>query len=185
MVSSTPAHRFFAALVFTISIMQLVDAALWASIRYRGQWLNAIVSAYAIPFVLSLELAMSYYGVRYYFGWSNRWFENVLWLAIATIFYRTVTMCTETVVHRTGYLMWCNMPVEWYSKLAFLAVLTLPVVLGCPNSPIKFLVLAGVFTSFLVNYMDDTFTSKWCWSFNVVAPVLLLLVLIERYKIIR
>lgn len=173
-------YRFPAVFILVVSLMQLIDALLWISIESKNIWLNRIASTYLIPLVLSLELLISYYGIKYYFGWSNQWFEIILWISIIILLYRWIPSCKETVIYSDGYLLWCDKFMSNIGRLGFLAILTIPIIVAYPNIFIKWLILGSIYFLFIINFMKGTFGTRWCWMGNFVAPLLLISLFIEK-----
>lgn len=180
-LTTLPAYRFVALVLFVSGHMQLLDAIVWKSIEYKHDGLNHFVTRYLFLCVLVLELLVSYYGIRYYFGWSNRAYEILMWVAIAAMAYRWMQRCNETGTHSDGYLFWCNDLTDWYIQLAFLFFLVFPIIAGYPNILLKWVVLAAVIGTFVINFMKTTFGTRWCWSSNILSVILLAFLLHQKY----
>ena len=187
LLSSAPQYRFAVLFLFTISLMQLVDAALWVSVRNKLDITNLMISRYVILAVLIAEILVSYYGIRYYMGWSDRRYEAIMWVSIGIMIYRWLYIydCKKTSVYPDGYLFWCTSHMTWYGKIIFLMLLIIPIIMGYPNMLLKWLLVGGITATFAVNFFNGTFGTRWCWSGNTLVPIILLVVLLERYKIIR
>lgn len=180
-ISKKPEHRFVALFMLTVGSMQLVDVLLWLSIRQKSPSMNMFVSSYILLAVLIAEALVSYYGIKYFFGWSNRAYEALLWIAIPFLAYYWITTCKETTVHPDGYLYWCSDYGYPLSKLIVLLALVLPILFGYPNILLKWLVLAIGISTFVITLAKNTFGTRWCWASNLISVVLLFVVLQEKF----
>jgi hypothetical protein len=171
---------YFASIfIFTFSLIQLVDAGLWWSIAHNNRLLNTIISRYATILVLSSELLVSYFGVKYIFGWSNQYYEYGLATFVAGmlgawIFKHCNNANAYTLPHTDGYLHWCGVELNNVLRILFMIFLLSPIVIGMPsNSIVKWLITAPIMATFCINYMNLTFGSRWCWSSNITSALLL------------
>jgi len=171
---------YFAAIfVFTFSLMQLVDAGLWWSIAHNNRLLNTIISRYVTILVLTSELLVSYFGVKYMFGWSNKYYEYGLSIFVpgiigTWIFKHCNNANACTLPHKDGYLHWCGVELKKVIRISFMIFLLSPIVIGMPsNSIVKWLIIAPIMATFCINYMNPTFGSRWCWSSNITSALLL------------
>jgi hypothetical protein len=167
---------FAAALMFTVSLMQLIDAGIWWSIHNKNKVLNDYLSRYAIPIVLSCELLVSYFGVNHFFGWRSRHFEYTLAAFVTFILTYWPYRCyyVNTLSHTDGYLHWCKIQIHPIFRILFILFLLAPVLVGIPsNSTIKYILALPTIATFLINYSNDTFGARWCWSSNIVSLLIL------------
>lgn len=177
--------KFVALFIMVSASMQIGDALIWRSIYTKNNALNAFVSRYVLLAILLAELAVSYYGVRHFFGWQNRLFEMALWIFMAIFVLGWFWGCYDNPVTRAnsadgGYLQWCNMNMYSYMKLAFVIFFFAPIFIGMPNSFMKYVILGAGIATFIIHFANDTFGSRWCWSSNVVA-ILLLVIVVGSY----
>ena len=171
---------YFASIfILTFSLIQIVDAGLWWSISHKNRLLNTLLSRYAIPVVLASELLVSYFGVKYIFGWSNQYYECGLATFMtgmlgAWIFKHCNNANAHTLPHNDGYLHWCGVELNDVIRILFIIFLLSPIVIGMPsNNIVKWLIVAPIMATFCINYMNPTFGSRWCWSSNITSAVLL------------
>ena len=168
---------FFAAiLMFTISIMQLVDAGIWLSIHTKNNKLNDYLSRYAIPITLSCQLLVSYFGVNLLFGWRNQYFVyGLAAFVIFTLTYWPYKCTSNTFTHTDGYLYWCRMTVNHIVILLYNLFLFVPIFVGIPSryTIIKFILLIPIVTTLIINYTKTSFCSRWCWSSNITSLLVL------------
>lgn len=177
----TPEIKYLALFVLTFSSIQVADALIWYSIHNKKNTLNIVASKYIVPLILSLELIISYYGAVYFLGWSNRLFEMSMWIvviAMCIVWYYDCLADPITRPNSDGYLVWCNSGYRDIPRLIFLVFLMLPVVIAFPNGVIKAVVIAISLATWLWNYGNTAFGSRWCWSSNLVSVAALLLVLL-------
>lgn len=176
-VAYSPSRKtyFITAFLTTIALMQLVDALIWLSIRRNSQTLNRFASIYLIPAVLSAQLIVSYYGIKYLFGWSNIYYEIALWITVIIICTKWVHDCLRdgplTNTNEDGYLVWCQTKYTHIGKLMFLVALLLPILVGFPNGYIKVAVVLVPTVTFALNYTNSAFGSRWCWTSNIMALI--------------
>ena len=180
-LTTLPIYRFIALIMLVVGHMQLIDALLWTTIRYKWSATNLFVSRYILPTLLATELLASYYGIRYFFGWSNRLYEVILWFGIFCLFYSWLIDCNETIKHTDGYLLWCNDTYRVISQLGFLFLLVFPIIMGYPNILLKWILLGAIIGTFAINFLRSTYGTRWCWSSNIISVILLAVVLYERY----
>lgn len=172
---------YFASMfILTISLMQLLDAGIWWSIKHKNKLLNNFVSQYAVPFILASELLVSYFGIKYIFGWSNRYFEYGLFIFASFILLSWIfSYCNDknayTIPCTDGYLHWCGVEFNMLFRVLFILFLLTPIVIGLPSKydVIKYLITLPILATFVMNYMNVTFGARWCWSSNIVSGMLL------------
>ena len=172
---------YFASMfILTISLMQLLDAGIWWSIKHKNKLLNNFVSQYAVPFILASELLVSYFGIKYIFGWSNRYFEYGLFIFASFILLSWIfSYCNDknayTIPCTDGYLHWCGVELNMLFRVLFILFLLTPIVIGLPSKydVIKYLITLPILVTFVMNYMNVTFGARWCWSSNIVSGMLL------------
>ena len=172
---------FFASMVIlTFSLIQLVDAGIWWSITHKNKLLNNLISRYAIPFILSSELLVNYFGIKYMFGWSNRYFEYglaifVLLIIVSWIFKYCNNSNAYTVPYTDGYLHWCGVELRMIARILFILFGLTPIAIGLPSkyNVMKYLIVLPIIATFIINYTNVTFGARWCWSSNIVSALLL------------
>jgi hypothetical protein len=172
---------FFASMVIlTFSLIQLVDAGIWWSITHKNKLLNNFISRYAVPFILSSELLVNYFGIKYMFGWSNQYFEYglaifVLFIMVTWIFKYCNHTNAYTVPYTDGYLHWCGVELRMIVRVLFIIFLLTPIAVGLPSKydVVKYLIILPIIATFVINYMNVTFAARWCWSSNIISALLL------------
>lgn len=174
------AVHFASMFILTFSLVQIIDAGLWWSISHKNRLLNNFLSLYAIPFVLVSELLVSYIGVKHAFGWSNQYYEYGLAVFITGIlstwiFKHCNNASAHTLPYNDGYLYWCGVEINKVIRVAFITFLLSPIVIGIPSNynGLKYLITAPIIATFIINYMNLTFGSRWCWSSNITSALLL------------
>jgi hypothetical protein len=179
-VRKTKEVYFASIVILTFSLIQLVDAGIWWSITHKNKLLNNIISRYAVPFILASELLVSYFGIKYMFGWSNRYFEYGLFIFASFILLTWVfRYCKDTnaytVPYADGYLHWCGLDLHTVVRILFILFLLTPIVIGLPSkyNVIKYLIIVPIIATFVMNYMNVTFGARWCWSSNITSLLLL------------
>jgi hypothetical protein len=179
-ICPTKEVHFASMFILTFSLIQLVDAGLWWSIRNKNKLVNNALSRYAIPVVLVSELLVSYFGIKHMFGWSNQYYE----LGLATfgtgvlgtwIFKYCNNATAYTLPYTDGYLHWCGVEIGKAVRILFIAFLLLPIAVGMPSKHaiLKYLITAPIMATFFMNFANPTFGSRWCWSSNVTSALLL------------
>ena len=180
---------YFASLfILTFSLMQIIDAGIWWSISHKNKALNHALTRYATSVVLVSELLVSYFGVKYIFGWSNQWFEYGL-AVFATGILGTwmFKYCNDanahTMPHIDGYLHWCGVEINKVVRILFIVFLLLPIVVGMPSkyAIMQYLITVPIVATFIMNFMNPTFGSRWCWSSNATSGLLLAYSTIKVY----
>ena len=171
---------FASAFILTFSLIQLIDAGIWWSITRKTKAVNHLLSRYAIPIVLVSELLVSYFGVKYVFGWSNPYYECGLAIVVAGIlgtwiFKHCNGATAYTVPYNDGYLHWCGVEINQVVRIMFIVFLLLPIAVGMPSKHrlVKGLLTAPIVATFCMNFMTPAFGSRWCWSSNVTSALLL------------
>jgi len=165
---------FAAALMFTISLIQVIDAGIWWSIHNKNKVLNDYISRYAIPIVLSCELLVGYFGVNHLFGWRSRYFEYALAAFVTFILTYWPYKCyLNTLPHMDGYLQWCQIQIHPIFRILFIFFLLAPIIVGIPSNAIKYILSLPIIATFIINYSNDTFGARWCWSSNIVSLLIL------------
>jgi hypothetical protein len=172
---------YFASIfVFTFSLMQLIDAGLWWSISHKNRLLNTIISRYVTPVVLVTQPLVSYFGVKYLFGWSNQYYEFglamfVTVMLVTWIFKYCNNANAYTLPHSDGYLHWCGVEISSLMRVLFLLFGLSPIVIGMPSNHVivKWLIALPIIATFFMNFMHSTFGSRWCWSSNITSALLL------------
>ena len=179
-VRKTKEVYFASIVILTFSLIQLVDAGIWWSITHKNKLLNNIISRYAVPFILASELLVSYFGIKHMFGWSNRYFEYGLFVFASFILLSWIfRYCNDTnaytVPYRDGYLHWCGVELHMVVRVLFILFLLTPIAIGLPSkyNVIKYLIIIPIIAAFVMNYMNVTFGSRWCWSSNITSLLLL------------
>jgi hypothetical protein len=180
-ISRKTKEVYFASMVIlTISLMQLLDAGIWWSITHKNKLLNNFISRYAVPFILASELLVSYFGIKYIFGWSNQYFEYGLFIFASFILLSWIFMyCNHTnaytVPYTDGYLHWCGVEFNMVVRVLFILFLLTPIAIGLPSkyNVIKYLFTIPIIATFVMNYMNITFGARWCWSSNIISLLLL------------
>jgi hypothetical protein len=158
--------------------MQLIDAGLWWSIIHKNRLLNTIISRYATPGVLVIQLLFSCFGVKYMFGWSNPYYEFglatfVTVMLVTWIFKYCNNANAYTLSHSDGYLHWCGVEINSAFRILFLLFGLSPIVIGMPSSIVKWLIALPIIATFFMNFANPTFGSRWCWSSNITSALLL------------
>lgn len=180
-LSPTPAIKFVAIFLITVATMQIADALLWWSIEHNHPKLNKAVSIFLIPEILSAQLLISYYGIRYVFGWSNPYYEYFLWLNIAWLYWSWMRDCLHdgplTHPNSDGYLAWCNTRYTHGGRLLFIFLLLFPILIAYPNDAVKWAIIVMTIVMYIVNYTNPAFGSRWCWMSNSVAIVVFAIIL--------
>ena len=172
---------YFASIfIFTFSFIQLIDAGLWWSISHKNRLLNTLLSRYAIPIVLASELLVSYFGVKYLFGWSNQYYEFglatfVTVMLVTWMFKYCNNANAHTLPYNDGYLHWCGIEINSVFRGLFIMFLLSPIVIGMPSNHVivKWLIALPIIATFCMNFMQSTFGSRWCWSSNITSALLL------------
>jgi hypothetical protein len=171
---------FASAFILTFSLIQIIDAGIWWSIRHKNKAVNHVLSRYATPAVLMSELLVSYFGVKYMFGWSNRHFEYGLATfvtgALGTwIFKHCNDANAHTLPHIDGYLHWCGVEINHVVRILFIFFLLFPILVGMPSkyAIMKYVITVPIVATFVMNFMTPTFGSRWCWSSNITSALLL------------
>jgi len=179
-IRKTKEVLFASMVILTFSLIQLVDAGIWWSITHKNNLLNNFISRYAIPFILSSELLVNYFGIKYMFGWSNRYFEYglaifVLFIIVSWIFKYCNNSNAYTVPYRDGYLHWCGVELHMIARILFILFSLTPIAIGLPSkyNVMKYLIILPVIATFIINYTNVTFGARWCWSSNIVSALLL------------
>jgi len=179
-ICPTKEVHFASMFILTFSLIQLVDAGLWWSIRNRNKVLNNALSRYAIPVVLVSELLVSYFGIKHMFGWSNPYYELGLAVfgtgVLGTWIFKYCNNATAyTLPYTDGYLHWCGVEISKAVRILFIAFLLLPIAVGMPSKHaiLKYLITAPIMATFFMNFVTPTFGSRWCWSSNVTSALLL------------
>ena len=179
-ICPTKEVHFASMFILTASLIQLVDAGLWWSIRNDNKLLNNALSRYAIPGVLVSELLVSYFGVKHVFGWSNPYYELGLAIfgtgVLGTWVFKSCNNATAyTLPYTDGYLRWCGVEISKVIRILFIAFLLLPIAVGMPSKHIimKYLITVPIVATFFMNFVNPTFGSRWCWSSNVISALLL------------
>lgn len=178
----TKEMKYMAVFVLTFSSMQLADALIWYGIQTNNRRLNAIASKYIVPLILSAELIVAYYAAVYFLGWKNTLYEITMWALVVALYGTWIRDCLKDPVTKPnadGYLVWCN-DVEYtsYARALFLIYLLLPAIIAYPNGIIKAATIAIALGTWLWNYGNTAFGSRWCWSSNLVSVAVLALVLL-------
>lgn len=171
---------FASAFILTFSLIQLIDAGIWWSIRYKNNALNRVLTRYATPAVLVSELLVSYLGVKYMFGWSNRFFEYGLSMFATGVLSTWIfKYCNDanarTLPHADGYLHWCGVEINKVVRISFLCFLLFPILVGMPSkyAIMKYVLTVPIVATFVMNFANPTFGSRWCWSSNIASALLL------------
>ena len=167
---------YFASIfILTFSLIQIIDAGLWWSISHKNRSLNTILSRYAIPIVLASELLVSYFGVKYMFGWSNRCYEfGLATFVIGMLGTWTFKYCNNnTLPYNDGYLHWCGVEINDVIRVLFIMFLLSPIVIGINDVIVKCLLTVPIIATFFMNFMNLTFGSRWCWASNITSALLL------------
>lgn len=171
---------FASAFILTFSLIQIIDAGIWWSIGHKNNALNRVLTRYATPVVLMSELLVSYFGVKYMFGWSNRYFEyGLATFVIGALGTWIFKYCNDanahTLPHTDGYLYWCGVDISTVVRTSFLFFLLFPILVGMPSkyATMKYVLTIPIITTFVVNFMNITFGSRWCWSSNITSALLL------------
>ena len=179
-ICPTKEVHFASMFILTFSLIQLVDAGLWWSIRNRNKVLNNALSRYALPVVLVSELLVSYFGVKHVFGWSNPYYELGLAVfgtgVLGTWIFKSCNNATAyTLPYTDGYLHWCGVEINLVIRILFIAFLLLPIAVGMPSKHaiLKYLITVPIVATFFMNFANPTFGSRWCWSSNVTSALLL------------
>lgn len=175
----TPEIKYFVVFVLTFTTMQLVDAIIWYGLHTQQEVVNKLASQTIVPVVLSAELLVAYYAAGHYLGWRNRLYEIALWVYVGVLVVAWVRDCVKDPITRPnadGNLVWCNTGFNKYSRIFFLFYLLFPLAIAYPNGWIKTATLTLVFGTWLWNYSNPAFGSRWCWSSNSVAIVVTILV---------
>jgi hypothetical protein len=82
-----------------------------------------------------------------------------------------------TKSNKNGNLVWCNKPIGHVPRVIFFVFLLLPFVIAYPNGWIKVAAIACALGTWLWNYSNPAFGSRWCWASNSFSLLVLLLVL--------
>jgi len=171
---------FASAFILTFSLIQIIDAGIWWSITRGNKAVNNLLSRYATPAVLMSELLVSYFGVKHIFGWSNRHFECGLATFITgALGAWTFKYCNDanahTLPHIDGYLHWCGVEINKVVRILFIFFLLYPILVGMPSkyAIMKCVITVPIVATFIMNFMNPTFGSRWCWSSNITSALLL------------
>lgn len=185
--SPGPQTYFLALLLTTVASIQLIDAVIWYSINHNLPAVNRYASIFFYPTILSFEILLSYYGVKHFFGWSNRFYEVLLWLFVIIICTSWVQKCiqygtiTTADKDKDGFLVWCQKTKYTHvGKLLFLTGLLFPILMGFPNGMLKLVILTIPTISFIINYTNVAFGSRWCWSSNILSIIILAIILSKK-----
>jgi hypothetical protein len=181
-VRPTPEIKYLVWFMMTFTSMQLVDAVIWYSLRNKNDTLNRIFSQFVIPIVLAAELLVAYYAAKYYIGWSNRIFEVLLWIIVIFLIFSWIRDCMNPITkpNTNGNLVWCNHKFGHLPRVIFFVALMLPFALAYPNGWIKTAALTWAFASWIWNYSNPAFGSRWCWASNIFALFVLAIVLLGK-----
>ena len=179
-ICKTKEVYFASIFILTFSLVQLIDAGLWWSISHKNRLLNNVLSRYAIPIVLASELLVSYFGVKYLFGWSNQYYEFglatfVTVMLVTWMFKYCNNANAHTLPYNDGYLHWCGIEINSVFRGLFIMFLLSPIVIGMPSNHVivKWLIALPIIATFCMNFMQSTFGSRWCWSSNITSALLL------------
>lgn len=178
-ICKTKEVYFASIFILTFSLVQLIDAGLWWSITHKNRSLNNGLSRYAIPIVLASELLVSYFGVKYMFGWSNRYYEFALATFVTGMLgtwifkYCNNNARAFTLPHNDGYLHWCGVEINNVIRVLFIVFLLSPIVIGINDVIVKCLITVPIMATFFMNFMNLTFGSRWCWASNITSALLL------------
>lgn len=164
--------KYLSIFTITFAMIQLSDALLWWLIRKKNMGLNRALSLFVVPVILVAELLVAYYGARHYLGWSNRMYEVAMWLYVTVFLGVWFTSCRVTTTTQDQYLKWCGFKFDLVMSLLFLAFLIGPIAMALPNTWLKYVVLVVLVGTFIVNLNHESFGTRWCWSSNVIAVVL-------------
>lgn len=154
---------FVSSILSLIGFMQIIDTILWYSIKTKNLALNKIVSTYLIPFVFSIQML----GIYYSSSWKNKYFELCFIFLISLLIW--IKQCKITTISKDGYLKWCDLKIIDIIKLIYILIITLPILKGLPNGFDKDIILLSIFITFIYNYNNEAFGSKWCYSANVMS----------------
>lgn len=179
-ISRKPEHLFIVILLLTISLIQLADAAIWVAIKNNSKQINLFITKYVVLAILITEWLVSYYGVRYFFGWSNRAYEVLLWFAVIYVIYTWIQKCKATRVYTDGYLRWCDRNGPMNEKFWFLFFLIFPILMGYPNILLKWVIVGLMVITFTIQIWYDTFGSRWCWIANPASVFVTLTVAYQK-----
>lgn len=179
-ICKTKEVYFASVFILTFSLIQIIDAGIWWSITRGNKAANNLLSRYATPAVLMSELLVSYFGVKYIFGWSNRCFECGLAIFItgalgAWIFKHCNDATAHTLPYNDGYLHWCGVEINKVVRMLFIVFLLFPILVGMPSkyAIMKYLITVPIVATFILNFTNPTFGSRWCWSSNITSALLL------------
>ncbi len=186
--------RWLAAFVLTFASIQLVDAALWWTIRCGRRDLNRIVSVTVLPLVLMAEPLVAYYGAAYATGGRCRVaaYEWALWCYVAVSAAAWVGTCewTEPCDADGGYLMWCGGPPAHHPdtigatgavfRVLFLFFLLAPFYACFPPGYLRALVLGLGTATFVLSFRHVTFGTRWCWGSNAISVFIALVLFLGR-----
>jgi hypothetical protein len=178
-ICKTKEVYFASAFILTFSLIQIIDAGIWWSISHKNQSLNTLLSQYAIPVVLVSELLVSYFGVKYLFGWSNKYYEfglaTLVTVMLVTWRFKCNNATAHTLPHSDGYLHWCGVEINSVMRILFLLFGLTPIIVGIPSkyAMMKYLITVPIVATFIMNFMNTTFGSRWCWSSNIISALLL------------
>lgn len=179
MKSSLPHHRYMVVWVMTFASIQLVDALLWHAVTWGRREMNHIVSTYLIVAILAAEVIVSYYAATIFLGWSNRLYEVILWIFTVLMIGEWIKDCTFTTVNGDGYLKWCNLAWSFYGRLLLFAFLFYPLLRAFPNCLLKWVIVSTGLLTFVMNFRDSAFGTKWCWSANIISIISPVVVMLE------
>lgn len=175
---------FVAIFLICVAMMQIADALLWWSITNDKKQMNKFVSMFFIPAVLTSQILVSYYGMRHVFGWSNVYYEIVLWFNVILMYTSWVRHCIrdgpDTTPDENGYLAWCKTSYTHFGKLMFLFFLLFPILMAYPNDAVKWAIIVTITTMFIINYPNPTFGSRWCWTSNLTAVIVFAVILVRK-----
>ena len=179
-IRKTKEVYFASMFILTVSLIQLLDAGIWWSIAHKNKLLNNFISRYAIPVILASELLVSYFGIKYIFGWSNRYFEYGLFIfasfmLLSWVFRYCNNENVYTAPYTDGYLHWCGVELYTVARILFILFLLTPIAIGLPSkyNVMKYLIIVPAIATFVMNYMNVTFGARWCWSSNIISGMLL------------
>lgn len=174
--------KYLAVFILTFSLMQIADALIWFGLGTNNRALNAVTSKYVVPAILAAELLVAYYAAVHFLGWRNKWYEASLWVIAIGLYISWVIDCKKPVTKPNvdGNLVWCNTSMAHWSRTVFLFYLVFPFVMAYPNGWIKTSVLTLGIGTWLMNWANPAFGSRWCWASNSMSVAAAILVLMGR-----
>lgn len=170
LVSSYLFHKkpFVSKILFLLGIMQLIDLILWHSIKTKNLKLNKIVSTYIIPLVFFFQII----GVYYSSLWRNKYFEFCFVFLLSLFMW--IKKCKITIPAKDGYLKWCDFRIPDISRVIYILMIIYPILKSLPNGLDKDIIIMSLLTTFIYNYNNEAFGSKWCYSANIMSLLLLI-----------